>query len=813
MIVRCTQCNSAFSVDDDKVEAKRFAFTCPNCSAENVIDNRKDIPETVEEPVSGDFITEGGDFITSPDDFEQESRGDSGPGLSEDAAAGAQENMETGLPGQEEFSLDDIDLSEADDILLDGTDSDNETVQAGADNTDDLIDTDINGLMDIVDIDEGAKREGGSVYGDDLPGAGEETAVSAGRETTQDDFEDIDLGDIGAEMQDMMEEEAGTPAQGAVDDPGLVQDIDLGEPIMDMTEEDLPEPVMAAEDLSTEGGGRFEIETDADFITEEVPDITGLEPFEAETGAVTRKDKSDIAIESEVSSEELYSREGDDEDESITIDLDTLDIELEEGDEENVPARALPEEDIDIDLGEPEITVSADLSAAEDEVEDEAITLDLDSLDIELAEDETIREGEKPDDLMEGVSYIEDEIPAEIPAGMDESLLSEEDEDITLDLDSLDIPLAESEEIKQGEELDDDEKLTLEDAGLTLDELTVEEQVSVASVEEPEEDIKLTIDEIDPTLDLDAIESETPGTEDLDTVLSGTDELIIEDEEPLPGPDLVEPDAHGRDELIINDVDELPEIDIDEYFENELPGEAAAVVPDDLEEMIEIDTSGSPYDYEEYDDLEDSQRKLPDMVPGGSVNFSIDYSLKYSRIGAFVRLVCLYLIGLLPHFLVFMVYTLLSLVLGMINHVVVMFTGEVVEDFAEIQEKTLRYFLSINVSAIGIVEEMPVFTGRKDIDYALQMDVTYPLRHSRILALMRLTVAGIFLVTLPHLLILVVLNLVIPIFYLAGIISILLTARWPHFLFDFLTKYFRYLSRVLAFMIGLVDVYPPFTFE
>ena len=40
MVVRCKSCNSAFAVDDDKVDNKKFAFKCPKCETENVIDNR-----------------------------------------------------------------------------------------------------------------------------------------------------------------------------------------------------------------------------------------------------------------------------------------------------------------------------------------------------------------------------------------------------------------------------------------------------------------------------------------------------------------------------------------------------------------------------------------------------------------------------------------------------------------------------------------------------------------------------------------------------------------------------------------------------
>ncbi len=40
MIVRCSECNAAYQVDDEKVENKRFAFTCPKCRAHVIIDNR-----------------------------------------------------------------------------------------------------------------------------------------------------------------------------------------------------------------------------------------------------------------------------------------------------------------------------------------------------------------------------------------------------------------------------------------------------------------------------------------------------------------------------------------------------------------------------------------------------------------------------------------------------------------------------------------------------------------------------------------------------------------------------------------------------
>jgi hypothetical protein len=139
------------------------------------------------------------------------------------------------------------------------------------------------------------------------------------------------------------------------------------------------------------------------------------------------------------------------------------------------------------------------------------------------------------------------------------------------------------------------------------------------------------------------------------------------------------------------------------------------------------------------------------------------------------------------------VYNILSIILGFINHIVVIATEKNIEDFSEIHENTLRYLLSISASSIGIVEEMPIFAGRDNIDYPLQM--------------------SIILLTLPHLLILGIISLVLPLAFIVGILSVIITGGWPHLLFDFMTRYYRHIARVLAFSIGIVDVYPKFKFE
>jgi hypothetical protein len=203
-----------------------------------------------------------------------------------------------------------------------------------------------------------------------------------------------------------------------------------------------------------------------------------------------------------------------------------------------------------------------------------------------------------------------------------------------------------------------------------------------------------------------------------------------------------------------------------------------------------------------------------ESIPGrGTTSLSIDFSLKYSRLGALLRLTGLYMISLIPHFIVLILYSAISAVLGFINQIVILFTGHCLEDFSQLTENTLRYFISIKANITGIVEDRPVFSGKENISHQLQMNITYPVKYSKNIAILRLSVIGIILFTLPHLAILMLLTLTVPFVVIAGLIIVIATGRWPGVLFTYLSKYFRYLTRLFAFSIGLNDEYPPFRLE
>jgi len=662
MIVRCTECNAAYAVDDEKVQDKKFGFSCPKCGTNVIIDNRgqagtHEHPEETAEPAGFDF--------------------------DEDAAL----SVEMGETGT-------------------GTDM----------SGDEPEDAPVPGEMDE---------------------------------------------DILADMPQLPEEEATTGESEAADDFFMGDDVQMDVPdSVEVEREDTAEPSL--EEGTLEEGIDEDFDLSEDIMAEDKP-----ADLPAEESAFSIEDESGISetgsgVE-EVSDEELQALE----------DIEGLDLEPQQ--------EAEPDESVS---SESEDKIRTDeVFSKESEELDESLTIDLDSLDIQLDEEEKASET-GPEEMMsdETDEYLDFE-PAKSSSQMPEE--GEEDLDLTLDLDSLDIPLDEIEGVQPGEEVEEDERLTLEDAGLTIDELV--DATPVMDESEDEEELRLSIDEIDPNLTIDNIHRELTDEESAQ-LLEDTSEI---------------------------DLDELPEIDLDEFDKDaysmellEEPGIPSQPGGTTGEEFLDLETGREISEYQPIT----FDEKETDMVPGGVSSFSIDYALSFSRPGGILRLTGLYMLSLIPHLVVFAVYLILSAILGFINWIIVLFAGYGMEDFMDVQKKTIRYFLYICSNLSGVVEDRPMWTGSRNIDHSMQYDVVYPSKPSRLFALLRISGIGIMLATLPHILLLLVLSLGLIVIAVAGIISVIATRRWPNLLFDFMVRYYRYSSAVLSFIFGLVDRYPSFKF-
>lgn len=716
MIVRCNDCNASYSVEDRKVAGKKFAFNCPKCGAHNIFDNTAPSPEMAveteaeEQPFGGSEGEVMEEEHLSSDVGEMASIGDeidaelSGIGVTDEELPMGEElpgEMDVGGPAieeevavdtgtarkEEDFDLGDVTIYESSteaDQALGEAELESEVVSFESEEDAD-IDIDIDSLMapeeaaespesgESLDIDEGIIE------------------MEKGESTEELSLDDaLDTIDVSS-LRSHAEERADTLAEG---EKALE-----GEELTTAEFEDfqpLEEDVLTEPQLSEEPQG-----IDVSAVGDEIAG-GGLEPERA-------------MRESDVKTEEVISVDSSDLDESVTLDLDSLDIQLEEG------------------AGE-EVLVSAEAS----EVSNHELN-----------------------------TIISEAAPSE----------EEDDESITIDLASLDIPLEEEEEVRAGEALEEDERLTLEDAGLTLDELEPMKETPEALAKhdvEEEEDIRLSIDEIDPSLSVDKLIEEVEETE---TLLA--DEISSE---------------------------ELPEVDI-EKFTSEVEEPVRGL---DTDDYLDIERREDRLRYPEMV----KEEKVPtELVPHGLVNVSIDYSLKFSRFGALFRLLGLFFIRLLPHVIVVALYSLLTTIAGAMNWLIITLTGRSVEDFTEIQEKTIRYILSLSACMVDVIEDAPRYTGTKDIDYSLQLDIVYPVNYSRLLAFLRLTGIGITILALPHILILSLLTIGSVLICFVGLISILATGRWPNVFFDFMIRYYRYAANVLTYLFGVIDKYPTFRFE
>ncbi|MCP4727907.1 MAG: hypothetical protein GY863_22905, partial [bacterium] len=623
--------------------------------------------------------------------------------------------------------------------------------------------------IDMPDVDAllAVEDEGASLAGDAIqeevsleePGEVEEMSADLIMEDETQESDIAEMSEEPIEMDTALEmseiEESGDMEELTAETEQAVQISDEFEPV----EED----IVSSE---TEEGELSSIE---DFGIEREEEVSQVVPE-----GIEMEQTEKIALD-EVKSDEIFSQDSssmeDVDDTDITIDLDSLDIQLEEDDVEEGTAESIDDGPVEsLDIQEEALEPMQEEQALEED-DDSDVTLDLDSLDLVLDEGEEIQEEDDDSDVtldLDSLDLVLDE--GEEMQG-EEVQEEDDDSDVTLDLDSLDLVLDEGEEMQEGEMLDDDERISLADAGLTPEQL-VDEKAVQEKGEEAEEEIRFSIDEVAPEVSMET----------------------IDETEESAGPAMTQE----------REFEDLPEIDIVKFEESDV----------DLDLTLEPKPISQRGEYSgDEAEMDEIERESLDTVPGGVVNFSIDYSLKFSSIGALLRLSGLFLIGLMPHLIVSIIYSVLSIILGILNSAVISLTGESVEDFMEIQENTLRRLLSFGACLTDVVEDMPLFSGRKDIDYSLQFDVTYPVRRSRILALLRLSIAGILIVSLPHLIILLILTIgSIPI-CIAGIVSVVFKKIWPNILFDSMIKYFRYAAAIFSYIIGLVDNYPKFKFE
>jgi hypothetical protein len=97
--------------------------------------------------------------------------------------------------------------------------------------------------------------------------------------------------------------------------------------------------------------------------------------------------------------------------------------------------------------------------------------------------------------------------------------------------------------------------------------------------------------------------------------------------------------------------------------------------------------------------------------------------------------------------------------------------------------------------------------------YPLRVEADYPERSSRLLALSSILMFVKILLLFPHILVLYFVQLAAFLVAFLGFFVVLLTGHYPRGMYEFVLGSLRWQTRVSAWLLGLVDKYPPFAMK
>ena len=124
----------------------------------------------------------------------------------------------------------------------------------------------------------------------------------------------------------------------------------------------------------------------------------------------------------------------------------------------------------------------------------------------------------------------------------------------------------------------------------------------------------------------------------------------------------------------------------------------------------------------------------------------------------------------------------------------------------------LRWSTRVGAFALGITDHYPPFSMRV-VDHPVEISFSRPESHNRWWAVPLLGYVVKMIILIPHFFCLTGLGLVAVILYFTMWIPVLFTGSYPEAPYGFMCGLMRWSLRVLAYLDGLIDRYPPFSFS
>jgi hypothetical protein len=181
-----------------------------------------------------------------------------------------------------------------------------------------------------------------------------------------------------------------------------------------------------------------------------------------------------------------------------------------------------------------------------------------------------------------------------------------------------------------------------------------------------------------------------------------------------------------------------------------------------------------------------------------TLQFDIAYPERLSRLLIFVK----WLLAI-PHYIVLFFLGIAGFFAWIIGFFAILITGNFPRSLFEFMVMLLQW----QARVIGYVNLMTdAYPPFGEGDHPVNLSLYYPPHLSRLLIFIK------WLLLIPHFIVLYFLGIVSSVITFIAFFAILITARYPKGLFDFMVGYYRWSNRVSSYFLLMTDAYPPFGF-
>lgn len=158
----------------------------------------------------------------------------------------------------------------------------------------------------------------------------------------------------------------------------------------------------------------------------------------------------------------------------------------------------------------------------------------------------------------------------------------------------------------------------------------------------------------------------------------------------------------------------------------------------------------------------------------------------------------------IPHLFWSVLFGILSSFIQFLSFWAIMFTGRHPVGLWRLLERYFRYGTLLQAWSMFLTDRYPPFMGDADRDYPVAVRTEHPGRMSRATVFFRL------LILIPHYFYFIGISVVYSVVQFLAWWTILLLGRMADWQFSQSSAYFIYTARLNAYLLFLVDEYPPF---